>query len=61
MTRHRATQSFVYGSATGERFMHGGTVVDGSDPVVRDFPDLFVIAEAEPEKPTQPTRRRRNG
>jgi hypothetical protein len=61
----RATHSFVCGTEHGERWIHGGTIVDERDPLVAAFPGFFVHAYGEPDpepkpKPA-PVRRRRNG
>ena len=70
----RATQSFAHGTKLGEAWIHGGQVLDESDPVVKAFPDLFEpvyetvsnpapepAPEPEPPAPAKTTRRRRDG
>lgn len=61
MSLYRATHSFVYGSRTGDQWVHGGTVHDENDPLVKAFPDFFeLVVEPAPQQPA-PGRRRRNG
>ena len=50
----RATHSFAYGTSNGERWMHGGTIVDERDPLVAAFPGFFVHAFGEPDPEPEP-------
>ena len=54
----RATQSFAHGTKLGEAWIHGGQVLDESDPVVKAFPDLFepvyeTVSNPAPERGQQ--------
>jgi hypothetical protein len=59
----RATQNFAYGTALSESWIHGGTVLDEDDPVVKAFPGLFEPVYETVSNPPEPApvRRRRNG
>lgn len=59
----RATQNFAYGTKLGESWVHGGTVLEEDDPVVRAFPGLFEPVFETVSNPTPPPvlRRRRGG
>jgi hypothetical protein len=57
----RATQNFAYGTKLGESWIHGGTVLEEDDPVVKAFPDLFEPVYETVPNPAPPPRRRRNG
>lgn len=58
----RATQNFAYGTKVGESWVHGGTVLEEDDPVVKAFPDFFEPVYETVPNPAPPTRRgRRNG
>lgn len=59
----RATQNFAYGTKLGESWVHGGTVLDEDDPVVKAFSGFFEpVYETVPNPPPPPVlRRRRSG
>ena len=56
----RATQNFAHGTAEGEKWVPGGTVLDESHPTVKAFPDFFEPVYETVSNP-QPNPRRRNG